>query len=75
MTNVTEEHTTPFKEKKMVNDLRSSGPDRSETVYSETWDFTDNTHLVWKPLHEPPDGLKEEMGGTCTSKQGILGAE
>ena len=62
------DYTTRFEDKKMVNDLRSYGSNGNEKVYVETWDFTDDTHFVWKLLRKTPDGLKEEMGGTYTRK-------
>lgn len=62
------DYTTRFEDKRMVNDLRSYGPDGMATVYIETWDFTDDTHFVWKLLSKTPDGLKEEMGGTYTRR-------
>jgi hypothetical protein len=62
------DYTTRFEDEKMVNDLRSYGSDGYETVYVESWDFTDDTHFVWKLQSKTPDGLKEEMGGTYSRK-------
>ena len=62
------DYSTRFEGDKMVNDLRSYGPQGDETAYRETWHFTDDTHYVWKLLRVTPEGLKEEMGGTYTRK-------
>jgi len=60
------DYTTRFEENKMVNDLRSYGLEGNETAYVETWQFTDDTHYVWRLLSKTPEGLKEEMSGTYT---------
>ena len=62
------DYTTRFEGSKMVNDLRSYSAKGTEKVYVETWDFTDDTHFVWKLLKKTPEGFSEEMGGTYTKK-------
>jgi hypothetical protein len=62
------DYTTRFEGDTMVNDLRAYGANGFETLYVETWDFTDDTHYVWRLLKKTPDGLQEEMGGTYSKK-------
>ncbi len=62
------DYTTRFEGTRMVNDLRSYGAKGIEKHYVETWDFTDETHYVWKLLKKTPEGLQEEMGGTYSKK-------
>jgi len=62
------DYTTRFEGTKMVNDLHSYSAKGTESVYVETWDFTDDTHFVWKLMKKTPEGLNEVMGGTYTKR-------
>ena len=62
------DYTTRFEEDTMVSDLRAYGANGAETIYVETWKFTDDSHYVWKLLRKTPDGLQEEMAGTYSKK-------
>ena len=62
------DYTTRFEDNRMISDLRAYGPTGTETVYVETWEFTDDAHFVWTLMRQTPDGLQEEMGGTYTRR-------
>lgn len=62
------DYTTSFEGNKMVNDLHSYSAKGAETAYVETWEFTDDTHFVWKLMKKTPEGLSEEMSGTYSKK-------
>lgn len=63
------DYTVRFEGDKMVSDLVAFDAEGNETVYVETWEFTDATHYVWKLLSETPDGPQEVMGGTYARTQ------
>jgi hypothetical protein len=63
------DYTTRFEGNKMVNDLRSYDAKGVETVYVETWEFTDDTQFVWKLMTKTPDGLQEMMSGTFSKTE------
>lgn len=62
------DYTTRFDGNTLMHDLRSYDAKGTEQVYLETWEFTDDTHFVWKLLKHTPEGLREAMGGTYTRK-------
>jgi len=63
------DYTVRFEGNKMVTDLVAFDAEGNEAAYVETWEFTDETHYVWKLLSETPDGLQEVMGGTYERKE------
>ncbi len=63
------DYTTRFEGDVMLNELRSYDADGGETVYEETWEFTDDDHFLWKLFRKTADGLKEEMGGTFSRSE------
>ena len=62
------DHTTRFEGNKMVSDLRAYAPDGKETVFVETWEFTEESHYEWRLTSQMPDGSQQEMSGTYTRK-------
>jgi len=63
------DYTTRFEGDKMVSDLKTYDAKGDESVYLETWEFTDDAHYVWKLMTETPDGRQEVMGGTYEKKK------
>ena len=63
------DYTTRFEGNKMVNTLRAYAPGGKETVFEETWEFTDESHFEWKLMSETPDGMQQQMSGTYTRKK------
>ena len=63
------EMETRFEEGNLVSDLVGVAADGSRQDYRETWEFTDDTHYVWKLLSETPDGPQEVMSGTYARTQ------
>jgi hypothetical protein len=63
------DYTTRFEQDKMVNDLKTYDANDAESIYLETWEFTDDSHFVWKLMATTPDGMKEVMGGTYEKKE------
>lgn len=57
------DYTTEFEENRMINELVTYTASGEETLYVETWDFTDESHFTWKLFRRTPGGLEEEMGG------------
>jgi hypothetical protein len=62
------DYTTRFEKNKMINDLRAYDTNQIETLYVESWDFTDDSHYVWELSTKTPDGLQYLMGGTYTKR-------
>jgi len=62
------DYTTRFEKNKMVNDLSSYGENGIETLYVETWDFTDDKHYMWRLMTKTPMGLQDVMSGTYSKK-------
>jgi len=62
------DYTTRFEGNTMVSDLRSYDVNGDESVYSETWEFIDETHYVWKLMKDTPEGPQEVMGGTYSRR-------
>jgi hypothetical protein len=58
------DYTVRFEGDTMIADLVAYDPAGNESSYTETWEFTDDTHYIWKLLAESPDGPQEVMGGT-----------
>lgn len=58
------EYVTRFEGNTMRSDLRTFSSDGTEEVFVETFEFTDDSHYVWKLLQDTPDGPTEIMSGT-----------
>lgn len=62
------DHTTRFEQNRMVSDLRAYTPGGGETVFVETWEFTDESHFEWRLTSDMADGSQPQMSGTYTRK-------
>ena len=62
------EYTTRFDSESIVSDLVAYTSEGSKTVYTESWQFLDDTHFEWTLFAKTPDGPQKAMGGTYTRK-------
>lgn len=62
------DYTTRFEGDTMVNDLRAYATNGKETIFRETWKFTDDTHYEWKLTSVMPDGSEAVMSDTYTRR-------
>ena len=63
------DYTVRFEGDMMVADLVGYDAAGAASSYIETWEFTDDTHYVWKLFSETPDGPQEVMGGTFDRRE------
>jgi hypothetical protein len=63
------EYVTRFEDNMMINELQSFDREGTRSIYTETWEFTDDMHYEWKLLKKSAQGLQEMMGGTYTRKK------
>lgn len=62
------EYTTHLKSDSIVSDLAAYSSEGLKTLYTESWQFIDDTHYEWTLFAKTPDGPQKEMGGTYTRK-------
>lgn len=60
------DYITRFEGDTMVNDLRAYGTSGKETVFAETWKFTDDNHFEWTLTSVLADGSEAVMSDTYT---------
>lgn len=63
------EYTTRFKGDSIVSNLVAYTSEGQKSVYTERWQFLDDSSLKWTLYAETPEGPQEEMGGTYTRKE------
>ncbi len=62
------EYTTHLKSDSIVSDLAAYSSQGLKTVYTESWQFSDDAHFEWTLFVETPNGPQKEMWGTYTRK-------
>ena len=63
------EYTARFEDHSLLCELVAYDAEGGRSMYTERWEFVDESHFEWVLLVDTPEGSKEEMSGTYSRKQ------